>query len=75
LFLQTADQPKLEVLPESETNFCLKDFPAIQVTFRKDASGKVSGLVSRLNGVGHEAKRLNESDAGKPVPANAANSK
>lgn len=68
LFLQTADQPKLEVLPESETNFCLKDFPAIRVTFRKDASGKVSGLVSRLNGVGHEAKRLNESDAGKPVP-------
>jgi hypothetical protein len=44
--------------PESETNFSLKALPAIQVTFRKDASGKVSGLVSRLNGVGHEAKRL-----------------
>ena len=62
LFIQTADQPKLEVLPESETNFWLKDLPAIQVTFWKDASGKVSHLVSRLNGVGHEAKRLNESD-------------
>ena len=33
LFLQTADQPKLEVLPESETNFFLKAMPAIQVTF------------------------------------------
>ena len=58
LFIQTADQPKLEVLPESETNFCLKVQPAIQVTFWKDASGKVSRLVSHLNGVGHEAKRL-----------------
>jgi CubicO group peptidase (beta-lactamase class C family) len=68
LFLQTGDQPKLEVLPESQTNFCLKELPAIQVTFYKDASGKVSGLVSQLNGVGHEAKRLNESDPGNPIP-------
>jgi CubicO group peptidase (beta-lactamase class C family) len=68
LFLQTADRPKLEVLPESETNFCLKVQPAIQVTFWKDASGKVSRLVSHLNGVGHEAKRLNESDSGKKSP-------
>lgn len=67
LFLQTADRPKLEVLPESETNFYLKEMPAIQVTFWKDASGKVSGLVSHLNGVGHEAKRLSESDTGKPA--------
>lgn len=59
LFIQTADQPKLEVLPESETNFFLKEMPAIQVTFWKDTSGKVSRLVSRLNGAGHEAKRLN----------------
>jgi CubicO group peptidase (beta-lactamase class C family) len=59
LFIQTADQPKLEILPESETNFFLKELPAIQVTFWKDASGKVSRLVSHLNGVGHEAKRLN----------------
>ena len=62
LFIQTADQPKLEVIPRSETNFCLKELPAIQVTFWKDASGKVSRLVSQMDGVGHEAKRLNESD-------------
>ena len=68
LFLQTADQPKLEVLPESETNFCFKVQPAIQVTFWKDASGKVSRLVSHLNGVGHEAKRINESDPGTNSP-------
>ncbi len=68
LFLQTADRPKLEVLPESETNFCLKEQPAIQVTFWKDASGKVFRLVSHLNGIGHEAKRINESDTGTNSP-------
>jgi len=62
LFLQTADRPKLEVLAESETNFLVKEIPNIQVTFWKDASGKVFRLVSQLDGVGHEAKRINESD-------------
>jgi CubicO group peptidase (beta-lactamase class C family) len=64
LFMQTADLPKLEFLPESETNFFLKVQPAVQVTFWKNASGQVSRLVSQLNGVGHEAKRIQESDPG-----------
>jgi hypothetical protein len=38
--------------------------PAIQVTFWKNAAGQVSRLVSQLNGVGHEAKRIQESDPG-----------
>jgi hypothetical protein len=62
--LQTADRPKLEVLAELETNFLVKEIPNIQVTFWKDASGKVFRLMSLLDGVGDEAKRLNESDPG-----------
>lgn len=60
LFSSTGGQPKLELIAESETNFCLKEMPEIQVTFWKDASGKVDRFVSQLNGVGHEAKRINE---------------
>jgi CubicO group peptidase (beta-lactamase class C family) len=75
LFLQTTGAPKLELLPQSETNFFLKVDPDIQVTFWKDASGKVSRLVSRYVGhesVGHEAKRLEESDPGTNRPAKTA---
>jgi hypothetical protein len=32
--------------------------PDLKVTFWRDASGKVSRLVSHLNGADHEAKRL-----------------
>jgi CubicO group peptidase (beta-lactamase class C family) len=66
LFLQATAGPKFEILPESPTNFFLKALPSIQVTFWKDASGKVSRLVSREahESVGHEAKRLNDGDAG-----------
>ncbi|MGD0813447.1 MAG: serine hydrolase [Verrucomicrobiota bacterium] len=66
LFLQSTGAPKLELLPQSETNFFLKVDPAIQVTFWKDASGKVSRLFSRYVGHesgSHEGKRLVESDA------------
>jgi hypothetical protein len=66
LFLQATGGPKFEILPESPTNFFLKPLPSIQVTFWKDASGKVSRLVSREahESAGHEAKRLNDGDAG-----------
>ncbi|MGA2176117.1 MAG: serine hydrolase [Verrucomicrobiota bacterium] len=67
LFLQSTGAPKFEMLAESETNFFLKAMPDIQVTFWKDASGKVSHLVSRWVGHesgGHEGKRLEESDPG-----------
>ena len=41
LFGQMPDQPKLEMLPKSETEFVLREVNA-QVTFVKDASGKVT---------------------------------
>jgi CubicO group peptidase (beta-lactamase class C family) len=58
LVLQTAAGPKLVLLPESETNFFCDEMPDLKVTFWRDASGKVSRLVSHLNGADHEAKRL-----------------
>jgi CubicO group peptidase (beta-lactamase class C family) len=67
LFLQSTGMPKLELQPDSETNFFLKVEPDIQLTFCKDASGKVSHLISRYLGheaAGHEGKRLEESDTG-----------
>jgi len=67
LFLQSTGLPKFELLPQSETNFFLKEMTNIQVTFWKDTSGKVFRLVSLLAGsesAGHEGKRLGESDPG-----------
>jgi CubicO group peptidase (beta-lactamase class C family) len=58
LFVQGTGQPRAEVFPESETNFFAKVVEA-QVTFYKDASGKVTRLVLHQNG-DHEAKRLQD---------------
>jgi CubicO group peptidase (beta-lactamase class C family) len=72
LFLQTTGAAKLELLPESETNFFIKEVPNIRVTFWKDASGKVFRLVSLLVGRengGHEGKRLDESARGENGPS------
>ena len=71
LFLQTTGAAKLELLPESETNFFIKDMPDIQVTFWKDTSGKVFRLISLWAGResgGHEGRRLDESDRGAHGP-------
>lgn len=62
LFVQPPGQPKVELLPRSETNFFLEVADA-QATFWKDPSGKVSRLVWHQNG-DHEAKRLKEMDTG-----------
>ena len=56
--MQGTGQPKAEVFPESETNFFAKVVDA-QLTFVKDASGKVTHLVLHQNGE-HEAKRLKD---------------
>jgi CubicO group peptidase (beta-lactamase class C family) len=58
LFIQGTGQPKAEVFPESETNFFAKVVEA-QLTFYKDASGKVAHLVLHQNG-DHKAKRLGD---------------
>jgi CubicO group peptidase (beta-lactamase class C family) len=56
LFTQATGQPKVEVFPEDETNFFLKVVDA-QITFQKDASGKVTGLVLHQNGLDLPAKK------------------
>lgn len=56
LFTQATRQPKAEIYPESETNFFLKVVDA-QVTFVKDASGKVTQLILHQGGADHPAKK------------------
>jgi CubicO group peptidase (beta-lactamase class C family) len=58
LFGQVAGQPKLELLPKSETEFGLREVNA-QVTFVKDANGKV--IKARLVQAGQmtEAEKAN----------------
>lgn len=50
-------QPKVELFPESETKFFLKE-ANIQITFIKDNAGKTSGLVLRQNGQDIKAKKI-----------------
>jgi len=56
LWLQAKGQPKAQVFPESETKFFLKVVDA-QLTFVKDAAGKVTHLILHQAG-DHEAKRI-----------------
>jgi CubicO group peptidase (beta-lactamase class C family) len=49
LFLQVTGQGKLEIFPETETDFFLKVVDA-QLTFHKDETGQVSKVVVHQNG-------------------------
>ncbi|HET9209436.1 MAG TPA: serine hydrolase [Thermoanaerobaculia bacterium] len=49
IFAQPTGQPRLELFPESETRFFLKDVDA-QIEFVRGADGKVTGLVLHQNG-------------------------
>ena len=49
LFVQATDQPNYEVLPEGGDRFFYSVVDA-QITFQRDAGGKVTGLVLRQNG-------------------------
>lgn len=55
LMAQATGQEKIEIFPESDTNFFYKVVDA-QITFKKDAKGKVTGLVIRQRGE-HEAQK------------------
>ena len=57
LWVQPTGQRKAELFPESETKFFFKVVDA-QVTFVKDAAGKVTRLVLHQGG-DHDAKRIN----------------
>jgi hypothetical protein len=56
LMAQATGQQKFEIFPESETNFFYQVVDA-QVSFKKDARGKVTGLVLHQRG-DHEAKKI-----------------
>ncbi|HEX2722433.1 MAG TPA: serine hydrolase, partial [Gemmatimonadaceae bacterium] len=57
LFAQATGQTKLQLFPESETEFFLKAVDA-QITFVKDAAGSVTGLVLHQNGGAIPGKRV-----------------
>jgi hypothetical protein len=56
IFAQATGQGKLELYPESETWFFLKEVDA-QVDFQRGADGKVSGLVLHQGGRDMPGKR------------------
>jgi serine-type D-Ala-D-Ala carboxypeptidase/endopeptidase len=57
LFAQLTGQPKLEILPKSETEFFWEDVNA-QVTFVKDEKGKVTKAVHHQGGQTLEAPKI-----------------
>ncbi|MGI8467729.1 MAG: serine hydrolase [Pyrinomonadaceae bacterium] len=54
---QLNGQPKFSLFPESETKFFSKDVNA-QITFAKDASGKITGLTLRQGGSDIPANKI-----------------
>ena len=57
LFGQATGQTRLQLHPESETEFFLKDIDA-QVTFVKDSTGKVNQLILHQNGANIPGRRV-----------------
>ena len=57
LMTQLTGQQKIEIFPESETQFFLRDVEA-QITFIKDATGKVVELVLHQNGRDQRAQKV-----------------
>jgi hypothetical protein len=57
LWLQATSQPKVRLWPESESEFFLKEVDA-QITFVRDASGTVTGLVLHQGGQNPEARKV-----------------
>jgi hypothetical protein len=59
VYVQLGPQPRLEIFPKSETEFFLKVVDA-QLTFVKDANGKVVSLINHQNGHTIHAPRLED---------------
>ena len=57
LFAQPTDQPKLEMLPVSETDFVIKEINA-KISFVKEESGKVNKIKLNMNGMDSELPRI-----------------
>lgn len=57
LFTQATGQPRIEVFPESEYRYFVKDFDA-QISFNKDDKGNVTSLTLFQGGAEMPAKRI-----------------
>lgn len=62
LFTRVAGQPDLEIVPESETAFFMRDLP-VQVTFLRGADQRVNELVHHQHGLEMKATRTDEKSA------------
>ena len=60
LFAQATGQPKVEIFPESESNFFYKMVDA-QITFVKNDAGKVVQLILHQNGRDIPGKKISDS--------------
>jgi CubicO group peptidase (beta-lactamase class C family) len=57
LYGQATGQGSIELIPETQTRFFPRDFPA-DLDFIKDSTGKVNALILHQNGEQHEAKKI-----------------
>lgn len=57
LLMQVTGQGKAQIFPESESNFFMKEAP-VQITFKIDESGEVTGLIVHQGGKDTEAKKI-----------------
>lgn len=62
LFARLTGQPEFEVFPEAVDRFFYKVVPA-QITFERDGSGDVCGLVLHQNGLDHKGSRIDRDAA------------
>lgn len=60
LFVRVIGQSDIEIFPESETGFFMRDLP-VQVTFEPDVAGQVDSLVHHQNGLETKAGRVDAS--------------
>ena len=61
LMAQATSQPKLELFAESETEFFYRAVDA-QITFERDAQGRVTGMVLHQNGRHVPGRRLSDNE-------------
>jgi hypothetical protein len=57
LYFKPSGRPAFRIWPETETDFFVKELD-VQISFTKDASGAISGLVVHQNGEDRAARRL-----------------
>ncbi|WP_440135476.1 serine hydrolase [Chitinophaga sancti] len=57
IYAQAPGEPALELIPETQTKFFPREFPAL-IEFKKDDTGKVNAIIISHNGQQQEAKKI-----------------